>query len=87
VLSDCADGEAVVALRPRVVVGAVDPADDVPGSFPVLQGGSQAADLLGGADGVPQQLLVAVVRVVVEVHLVGEQQQCVGVVVGDGVAL
>jgi len=86
VLAERADGESVVALRPGVFVGAIDPADDVLGGVSLFERVGEAADLLGGADGVSEELLMPVIRVVVEIHLVGEEEQVVGVVVADGVA-
>ncbi|EFW93962.1 hypothetical protein ZOD2009_02425 [Haladaptatus paucihalophilus DX253] len=84
-LTHGADSESVVTLRARIIVFQIDPTDKGLGSFAVVEGVGQSADLLGNADEVAQELLVAVVAVVVKVELVGDGEQRGGVIVADGV--
>lgn len=55
--------DAVVAIGLDVVVGLVNPADDVLGRIAIIERGSETTDVLGHSRTVPEELQMPVIAV------------------------
>lgn len=84
-LPNSSDREAIVALCSRVVVGPIDPSDDIFCRLSTFEGFSETSGFLSGSDGMSEQFLVTIVRVVVKIHLVRKQKKYVDILIRDRV--